>query len=100
MCGWVAVSVSYVHIPTCIVAYLITLVLMIEFVAGQFNGSLLSGFMEIVVQITGGTSSAPIIIMVTPGLQSPTKPMGMPVHFRIMYFNQWLLHRDKSRLHF
>ena len=55
----------------------IILVLMVEFVSQQFNGTLLERFMEIAVRITGGTSSAPISVMVmTLGLQSPILTNG------------------------
>ena len=63
------------------------LVLMVEFASGQFNGSILSGFMEVAVRITGGTSSAPINVTVTPGLQSPTSANGK---FDLKIYNQIL----------
>ena len=51
--------------------------LVVEFTPGQFTGSESSGFIEVTVRITGGTSSSPITVMVTPSLQSPVSVMGM-----------------------
>ena len=48
-----------------------------EFTSGKFNGSESSGFIEVVVRITGGTSSSPITVTVTPSVQSPVSAMGM-----------------------
>ena len=51
--------------------------LIIEFASGQFTGSESSGFIEVIVRITGGTSSSPITVTVTPTVQSPVSAMGM-----------------------
>ena len=51
-----------------------SIVLMVEFTSGQFTGSESSGFIEVVVTTTGGTSSNPITVTVTPSQQSA---MGM-----------------------
>ena len=48
----------------------------IEFTSGQFVGSELSGFIEVVVRITGGISNAPITVTVTPSVQSPVSARG------------------------
>ena len=53
------------------------LVLVVEFTSGQFTASESSGFIEVVVRITGGTSNTPITVTVTPSLQSPVSAMGM-----------------------
>ena len=50
--------------------------LVVEFASGQFTGSESSGFIEVVVRITGGSSSAPITVAVTPSVQSPVSAMG------------------------
>ena len=55
----------------------VLLVLIVEFVSGQFTGSESSGFIVVVVRITGGTSSTAINVTVTPSLQSPVSAMGM-----------------------
>jgi len=52
-------------------------VLVVQFASEQFTGSESSGFIEVVVEITGGTSSTPITVMVTPYEQSPVSAMGM-----------------------
>jgi len=52
-------------------------VLTVGFASGQFTGSESSGFIEVVVEITGGMSSTPITVMVTPSEQSPVSAMGM-----------------------
>ena len=46
------------------------LVMLIEFASGEFVGSELSGFVEIVVKITGGSPSTPITTTVTLAGQS------------------------------
>ena len=53
------------------------LVLVVQFTSGQFSGSESSGFIEVVVRITGGTSGNPITVTVTPSVQSPVSAMGM-----------------------
>ena len=47
-----------------------------EFASRQFVGSESSGFIEGIVRITGGSSSTPITITVTPSVQSPVSAMG------------------------
>ena len=49
---------------------------MVEFASGQFTGSESSEMIEVVVRITGGTSSDPITVTVTPSVQSPVSAMG------------------------
>ena len=49
---------------------------MAEFSSGQFVGSESSGFIEVIVRITGGSSSTPITVTVTPSVQSPVSAMG------------------------
>ena len=48
----------------------------VEFTSGQFVGSESSGFIEVIVRITGGSSSTPITVIVTPSVQSPVSAMG------------------------
>ena len=60
--------------------------LVVEFASGQFVGSESSGFIEVIVRITGGSSSTPITVTVTPSVQSPVSAMG----------RQWLLTVDIS----
>ena len=50
---------------------------MVGFASAQFTGSESSGFIEVVVTITGGTSNTPITVTVTPSVQSPVSAMGM-----------------------
>ena len=50
---------------------------MIGFTSGQFTGSESSEFIEVIVRVTGGTSSSPITVTVTPTVQSPVSAMGM-----------------------
>lgn len=47
-----------------------------EFISGRFVGSESSGFIEVVVRITGGTLSIPITVTVTPFVQSPVSARG------------------------
>ena len=62
--------------------YCLTIIeLVAEFASGQFAGLESSGFIEVIVRITGGSSSTPIIVTVTPSVQSPVSAMG----------RQWLL---------
>ena len=51
--------------------------LAVEFASGQFTGSESSGFIEVVVRLVGGKSSIPIIVTVTPSVQSAVSAMGM-----------------------
>ena len=53
-----------------------TAVLVVEFTSGQFFGSESSGFIEVIVRITGGSSNTPITVTVTPSVQSPVSAMG------------------------
>ena len=50
--------------------------LMVEFASGQFTGLESSGFIEVIVRVTGGVSSSPITVTVTPSEQSPVSAMG------------------------
>ena len=50
--------------------------LVIEFASGQFVGSESSGFIEVIVRITGGSSSTPITVTITPSVQSPVSASG------------------------
>ena len=56
--------------------FMLLLVLTLEFTSGQFIGSESSGFIEVIVRITGGTSSTPITVTVTPSVQSPVSARG------------------------
>ena len=56
--------------------YICSIVLTVEFTSGQFTGSESSGSVEVIVRITGGTSSDPITVTVTPSVQSPVSAMG------------------------
>ena len=47
------------------------------FTLAKFVGSESSGFIEVIVIITGGSSSTPITVTVTPSVQSPVSAMGM-----------------------
>ena len=55
----------------------ICVVLVVEFSSGQFTGSESSGFIEVIVRVTGGISSTLITVTVTPSEQSPVSAMGM-----------------------
>ena len=57
--------------------YYTYVVLVVEFVSGQFTGSESSGSIEVIVRITEGTSNTPITVTVTPTEQSPVSAMGM-----------------------
>ena len=48
----------------------------VEFTSGQFVGSESSGFIEVIVRITGGSSNAPITVIVIPSVQSPVSARG------------------------
>ena len=61
------------HFYCMIIVYV---VLIVEFASGQFTGSESSGFIEVVVRITSGTSNTPITVTVTPSVQSPVSAMG------------------------
>ena len=54
--------------------YIIALV--VGFISQQFVGSELSGFIEVIVRITGGSSSTPITVIATPSVQLPVSAMG------------------------
>ena len=49
---------------------------MVGFASEQFVGSESSGFIEVIVSITGGSSSTPITVTVTPSVQSSVSAMG------------------------
>ena len=51
--------------------------LIVEFSSAQFTGSESSGFIEVIVRVTGGPSSTPITVTVTPSEQSPVSAIGM-----------------------
>ena len=53
---------------------------MVEFASGQFTGSESSGFIEITVRVTEGSSSSPITVTVTASEQSPVSAMGELVY--------------------
>ena len=46
--------------------------LVVEFESDQYNGSESSGFVEVVVIISGGSSTSPISVMVTTSEQTAT----------------------------
>ena len=48
----------------------------IDFAEGQFTGSESSGIVEVVVVKVGGTSSAPLDVIVTPSERSPVSATG------------------------
>ena len=52
-------------------------VALVELASGQFDGSESSGFIEIIVRVTGGISSSPITVTVTSSEQSQLSAMGM-----------------------
>ena len=52
------------------------IVLQVELTLPQFIGSESSGFIEVIVRITGGSSITPITVTVTPSVQSPVSAMG------------------------
>ena len=54
--------------------------LTVEFASGQFTGSESSGFIEVIVKVTGGVSSSPITVTVIPSEQSPLSAMGKFVY--------------------
>ena len=54
--------------------------LTVEFASGQFTGSESSGFIEVIVRVTGGVSSSPITVTVIPSEQSPVSAMGKFVY--------------------
>ena len=57
--------------------YCLTIIgLVVEFASEQFVGSESSGFIEVIVRITGGSFSTPITVTVTPSVQSPVSAMG------------------------
>ena len=55
---------------------ILQLALEVELTSGQFVDSESSGFIEVIVRITGGLSSTPITVTVTPSVQSPVSAMG------------------------
>ena len=55
---------------------MLSLVVVIDFAEGQFTGSETSGIVEVVVVKVGGTSSAPLDVIVTPSEQSPVSATG------------------------
>ena len=54
--------------------------LVVEFASGQFTASESSGFIEVIVIATGGSSSTPITVTVTPSEQSPVSAIGKHVY--------------------
>ena len=60
--------------------------LTIEFTSAEFTGSESSGFIEVIVRVTGGTSSSPITVTVTPTVQSPVSAMGMLIMLIMQFY--------------
>ena len=61
------------------------LVLVVQFTSGQFSGSESSEFIEVVVEVTGGTSSNPITVTATPSPVSGMDVYYIKVYSRIHY---------------
>ena len=61
---------------------MVLLVLVMEFASGQFTSSESSGFVEVVVRITGGTSITPITVTVTPTEHLPVSAFGKLVYIQ------------------
>ena len=73
-------TIADYHINCTVLIHLVciyVLLVLVGFASGQYNGSELRGFMEVIVRITGGVSSNPIKVTVTPSVQSPVSAMGM-----------------------
>jgi len=51
-------------------------VVVVNFADGQFTGTELSGIVEVVVVLDGGTSVAPLDVIVTPSEQLPVSATG------------------------
>ena len=51
--------------------------LVINLVSEQFTGTESSGLVEVKVVMVGGTSTSPIIVIITPSQQSPLSATGM-----------------------
>ena len=70
--------VDYIYAHNVLITVLLMCIgLVVEFRSGQFTGSESSRIIEVVVRITGGTSTTPITVTVTPSVQSPVSAMGM-----------------------
>ena len=67
------------------ICLLYILVLLVEFSSEQFTGSESSGFIEVLVRITGGTSTTPITVTVTLSVQSPASAMGNDILYLRTY---------------
>ena len=61
------------------------LVLVVQFTSGQFSGSELSESIEVVLEVTGRTSSNPITVTVTPSPVSGMDVCCIKVYNRIEY---------------
>ena len=59
--------------------------LVVEFASEQFVGSESSGFIEVIVRITGGSSSTPVTVTVTPSVLSPVSAMGRQFFINSQY---------------
>ena len=64
--------------------------LVVEFTSAQFNGSESSGYVAVAVRISGGTSSIPITLTLTPTVQSPLSAIGMYNCINKQYNQTWL----------
>ena len=68
-----AYSVLKDHNTLC---WICLIVLTVGFTSAQFSGSESSQSIEVIVSITGGSSSTPITVTVTPSVQTPVSAMG------------------------
>ena len=72
------------------------LVLVVAFTSGQFRGSESWGFIDIVVEITGGSSSTPITVTVAPSVQSPVSLHQLQVYqHKQSVYNRWAYYRPE-----
>ena len=53
---------------------------MVEFTQSSFSGVENTGFLDVALQLTGGTSSTPFSVTVTPSEQSPVSAEGNIVY--------------------
>ena len=62
--------------------------LKVEFASARFTDSESSGFVEVIVRLTGGASITPITVTVTPTEQSPVSAKGKLVYIQILIYGK------------
>ena len=67
--------------------------LVVEFKSDQYYGSESSGFVEVTVTLSGGTSTTPISVLVTTTGQSATGDRYKMMYYLVLLYSSRIRHR-------